>query len=143
MQSSARIPKVEPINQKRDLPTVDYTWTAPKMLAYRPTIENREWLLSEIDLEWIAAGCYIMGCGGGGAPTNNFIALREMLRRGETTRVIELSKVGDDQVVGWGGGLGSPEVSAERLMGEEYNESVVELFDFLKVRANTLGTECR
>ena len=36
---------------------------------YSPTISpSREWLLSETDLEFIAAGCYVLGVGGGGDP---------------------------------------------------------------------------
>jgi len=118
-QSSTSIPKIVAVNQKRDLPGLDVSWTADHILEYKPSVKKGEWFLSEIDLEWIAAGCYILGCGGGGSPTHDFLALREMVRRGETIRVIDLASVSADDVVGWGGGIGSPEVSAERLMGEE------------------------
>jgi len=98
--------------------------TASDILEYHPRIEGKEWLLSEVDLEWIADGCYVLGCGGGGSPLHTFLELRELVRSGETVRVIDLSSVSSDALVGWGGGLGSPEVSSERLLG---NESVFQL----------------
>ena len=107
------------MNQKRDLPTKDVMWTAARVLDYKPTVKDGEWFLSEIDLEWIAAGCYILGCGGGGSPQHDFLALREMVRRSETIRVMDIAKLDPNDLVAWGGGIGSPEVSAERLMGEE------------------------
>ena len=110
---------IPPVNQKRDLPRVDKTWNALDILAYRPTVKHGEWFLSEADLEWIAAGCYILGCGGGGSPHHVSLAVREMLRRGETCRVIDLDSLPADSVVAWGGFIGSPEVSFERLLGEE------------------------
>lgn len=98
--------------------------TASDILGYKPRIEGREWLLSEFDLEWIADGCYVLGCGGGGSPLHAFLELRELVRSGETIRVIDFSSVPSDARIGWGGGMGSPEVSSERLLG---NESVFPL----------------
>ncbi|KAF8496615.1 hypothetical protein JB92DRAFT_1056519 [Gautieria morchelliformis] len=41
---------------------------------YRPYINaNEEWMLSELDLEWIAEGCGILGTGGGGSPYPAYI----------------------------------------------------------------------
>jgi DUF917 family protein len=93
--------------------------TASDILEYEPRIKGREWLLSEVDLEWIADGCYVLGCGGGGSPLHTFLELRELVRSGETVRVIDFSSVTSDALVGWGGGMGSPEVSSERLLGNE------------------------
>jgi hypothetical protein len=98
--------------------------TASDILEYEPRIEGREWFLSEIDLEWIADGCYVLGCGGGGSPLHTFLELRELVRSGETLRVIDFSFLPSNAMIGWGGGMGSPEVSSERLLG---NESVFPL----------------
>lgn len=49
--------RVKITNSARDVPV-----TAAFITSYRPKIENRTWKLSEIDLEWIADGCYILGC---------------------------------------------------------------------------------
>ena len=106
-------------NPALDLPRVDVPTTAETILAYRPSIVDREWSLSEVDLEWIAAGCYILGCGGGGSPQHVFLALRQMLRAGHTCRVIDLDSMDPKSVLVWGGEIGSPEVITERLMGEE------------------------
>lgn len=40
----------------------DVAITASFIQDYRPKIEERVWKLSEVDLEWIADGCYILGC---------------------------------------------------------------------------------
>jgi len=93
--------------------------TANDILEYKPKIEGHEWLLSEVDLEWIADGCYVLGCGGGGSPLHTFLELRELVRSGEKVRVVDFSSLPSSALVGWGGGMGSPEVSSERLLGNE------------------------
>jgi hypothetical protein len=51
--------------------------------SYRPAVNaKREWIISEVDLEWISTGCYILGTGGGGTPYPHFVRLREMMRKG-------------------------------------------------------------
>jgi DUF917 family protein len=107
--------------------------TASDILEYEPRIKRREWLLSEVDLEWIADGCYVLGCGGGGSPLHTFLELRELVRSGETVRVIDFSSVTPDALVGWGGGMGSPEVSSERLLGNEYQEASTELWSLMGI----------
>lgn len=94
--------------------------TADGILSYKPKVQGGQWFLSEIDLEWIADGCYVLGCGGGGSPLHIFLELREMARMGEVIRVIDLGSLAQDALVGMGGALGSPEVSLERLLGDEY-----------------------
>ena len=42
-------------------------------------------------------------------------------------RVADLSSLDPDALVGWGGGMGSPEVSVERLLGEEHVISLLRL----------------
>ncbi|KAL4067052.1 hypothetical protein V8B97DRAFT_2025339 [Scleroderma yunnanense] len=101
--------------------------------SYVPNIQLNQWLLSETDLEWIADGCYILGCGGGGSPLNTFLELREMVRAGSVIRVMDLASVPQDATIGWGGGMGSPEVSSERLLGNEYNEACAELWAFVGI----------
>lgn len=87
--------------------------------SYTPNVQADQWFLSETDLEWIADGCYILGCGGGGSPLHAFLELREMVRNGSIIRVVDLSSVPQDAMIGWGGGMGSPEVTSERLLGNE------------------------
>lgn len=128
----------------------DELMTAQAILEYRPHIATSpgntnklEWNISATDLAWIAEGCYVLGCGGGGSPHHMFLALREAVRRGEGIKVVDLEYFDDagesDEVegkgglVGWGGGMGSPEVSSERLLGEEYSQAMEELLEFMQV----------
>ena len=87
--------------------------------AYKPRVVNREWHLSETDLEWITTGCYILGTGGGGSPYQHMLRLREMMRAGATVRIISPWDLRDDDLVACGGGKGSPQVSIEKPYGEE------------------------
>ena len=94
--------------------------SAEDILSYKPKVQDNQWLLSEIDLEWISDGCYVLGCGGGGSPLHIFLELREMVRAGAVIRVVDSGSLTPDALIGWGGALGSPEVCAERLLGNEY-----------------------
>lgn len=94
--------------------------SAEAILAYKPKVQDNQWFLSEIDLEWMSDGCYILGCGGGGSPLHVFLELREMVRAGAVIRVVDPSSLSPDALIGWGGVLGSPEVCSERLLGNEY-----------------------
>jgi N-methylhydantoinase A/oxoprolinase/acetone carboxylase beta subunit len=87
--------------------------------SYRPEIIDRQWLLSETDLEFISTGCYILGTGGGGSPYQHFLRLRELKRNGSVLRVISPHDLKDDDLVGCGGAKGSPQVSIEKPYGDE------------------------
>ncbi|EPQ56795.1 hypothetical protein GLOTRDRAFT_92967 [Gloeophyllum trabeum ATCC 11539] len=98
--------------------------------TYRPTInEKGEWLLSEVDLEWIQEGCGILGTGGGGSPYPPFIIetrAREILREGGCIKVISSDSLPDDAM------MGSPSVSNERLQaGTEVETACRNLMKFL------------
>lgn len=73
--------------------------------AYRPLVKRNpdsdvnEWFVSEIDLEWLSIGCYILGCAGGGSPKAEFLKLRDQLRRGDTVRIIDSSSLRDDALI--------------------------------------------
>ena len=121
------------MNKRIPSDQTDREWTAASIIKYRPRVADGVWYLSEIDLEFLYIGTYIMGCGGGGDPLHAFLASREMIRRGESIRVVDLASLDPVALVGWGGGMGSPSVSLERLMGEEYNDSTTNLLEFLKL----------
>lgn len=87
--------------------------------AYRPNVVNRQWYLSETDLEWITTGCYILGTGGGGSPYQHMLRLRGMLRDGAAMRIISPWDLKDEDLVACGGGKGSPQVSIEKPYGDE------------------------
>ncbi|CAI6284704.1 unnamed protein product [Periconia digitata] len=87
--------------------------------TYKPRVINREWMISETDLQWITIGCYILGTGGGGSPYSTMLRVRGILRNGGTIRVMSPDDLQDDDRVGCGGGAGSPTVGIEKLAGDE------------------------
>ncbi|KAF4119405.1 N-methylhydantoinase A/oxoprolinase/acetone carboxylase, beta subunit [Geosmithia morbida] len=106
--------------------------------SYKPTVLNREWVLSETDLQFITIGCYILGTGGGGSPYQHYLRLREMVRGGAKLRVISPRDLKDDDIVACGGGKGSPQVSIEKPYGDEMMESQRELYAFLNKKPDAV-----
>ncbi|KAK1452806.1 hypothetical protein CCUS01_10680 [Colletotrichum cuscutae] len=102
--------------------------------GYKPRVLNRQWHLSETDLDWITTGCYILGTGGGGSPYQRMLRLREMMRAGATVKIISPFDLKDDDIVACGGGKGSPQVSIEKPYGDEIMESQRELYSYLKTK---------
>ncbi|KAF1975116.1 hypothetical protein BU23DRAFT_566712 [Bimuria novae-zelandiae CBS 107.79] len=86
---------------------------------YKPKVVKREWYISETDLLWITIGCYILGTGGGGSPYSTMLRVRQMLRAGQTIRVVSPDDLKDGDRIGSGGGAGSPTVGIEKLAGDE------------------------
>ncbi|KAF4905052.1 putative D-/L-hydantoinase subunit A [Colletotrichum viniferum] len=109
-------------------------YTKDYIHSYKPKIVNKEWLLSETDLDWITIGCYILGTGGGGSPYQHMLRLREMMRAGATVRIISPWDLKDDDIVACGGGKGSPQVSIEKPYGDEIMESQIELYKYLNTK---------
>ena len=109
----------QPVNGGSATLRADPVWTPTDVLAYRPNVISGEWLLSELDLEFIAIGTFILGCGGGGDPHQSLLAGRELLRSGSTIRVVDYKALDPQTLAGWGGSFGSPEVISERLVGQE------------------------
>ena len=51
-----------------------------------------EWILSEYDVECIAIGAGILGCGGGGNPYLGKLAALQQIRSGKKIRVISADR---------------------------------------------------
>ncbi|KAG9958941.1 beta subunit of N-methylhydantoinase A/acetone carboxylase, partial [Aureobasidium melanogenum] len=115
--------------------TVEMQKVDPRI--YIPTIienevtGNAEWLLSETDIDFISKGCYVLGCAGGGSTGASRLQLREMLRQGHRMRVVDASALANDALIYWGGHMGSPAVSVERLQSLETVSAFNELMDYL------------
>lgn len=107
-----------------------------KASTYAPTVVRNqfgtpEWLISITDLTFIATGCYILGCAGGGSPASTLILLKNLLSQGHTMRVISASSITDTARLYWGGNMGSPAVSVERLADTETVVAFHELMAYL------------
>ncbi|KAK1702768.1 hypothetical protein BDP67DRAFT_585121 [Colletotrichum lupini] len=109
-------------------------YTKDYIEGYKPKVLDRQWHLSETDLDWITTGCYILGTGGGGSPYQHMLRLREMMRAGATVKIISPFDLKDDDIVACGGGKGSPQVSIEKPYGDEIMESQRELYSSLKTK---------
>ncbi|KAF7797056.1 hypothetical protein EIP86_008248 [Pleurotus ostreatoroseus] len=113
--------------------------------AYKPTIApDRSWILSEIDLEWIAEGCGVLGTGGGGSPYPPFLVARQLLREGRIIRVLDADDVPEDAMFVRCTFMGSPSVSNERLQGgNEIPTSIRTLLHYLRIDdfAGTISDE--
>ncbi|KAI4677758.1 uncharacterized protein J4E84_009078 [Alternaria hordeiaustralica] len=102
------------------------------IVAYKPKVVNREWWISETDLDWITIGCYILGTGGGGSPYSTMLRVRGILRSGGKVRVVSPDDLKDDARVGSGGGAGSPTVGIEKLSADEMMDAQNHLYDLIK-----------
>ncbi|KAJ5785200.1 uncharacterized protein N7503_010412 [Penicillium pulvis] len=88
--------------------------------SYRPEIKDGQWVISSTDLQFIAQGCKILGCGGGGDPYQEYLKARATIHRHPgTVKVVSVDYLPDESLVGWTGCMGSPEVSMERLENNE------------------------
>ena len=108
-------------------------------LTYRPDVTRNkttdipEWHISEIDLQYLSVGMYVLGCAGGGNPESTRIQLRDQLRAGYKMKVIDASALKKNASVWWGGHMGSPAVSVERLASTETVGAFRCLMDYLRV----------
>ncbi|KAF2855492.1 DUF917-domain-containing protein [Plenodomus tracheiphilus IPT5] len=107
------------------------------IVTYKPKVINREWWISEADLNWISTGCYILGTGGGGSPYSTMLRVRGILRSGGKVRVISPDDLKDDDRVGCGGGAGSPTVGIEKLCSDEMMDAQNHLYELYKGGAAT------
>ncbi|KAJ9223956.1 hypothetical protein DTO169C6_3576 [Paecilomyces variotii] len=122
--------KTKSSQEEGEMPTVDIDSYRPKVVK-NPETGKHEWIISETDVAWLADGCYVLGCAGGGSPFGEYIRIRDQIRQGYTIRVIDATALEDDAVVYWGGHMGSPAVSVERLANDETEQAVLELMEYL------------
>jgi N-methylhydantoinase A/oxoprolinase/acetone carboxylase beta subunit/DUF917 family protein len=105
-------------------------------LTYKPCVVKNpqtgipEWHVTETDLDYLTDGCYVLGCAGGGSPAASRIQLRDMLRAGYRIRIIDAASLKDDDVVYWGGFMGSPATSNERLQALETVKAFEALMEY-------------
>ncbi|KAL9089278.1 MAG: hypothetical protein Q9165_005846 [Trypethelium subeluteriae] len=91
-----------------------------------------EWKISESDINYLADGCYVLGCAGGGSPGSSRLQLRDQVRAGYTMRIIDETSLKDDAIIYWGGHMGSPATSVERLNATETVSAFTVLMEYLR-----------
>lgn len=87
------------------------------VLSYYPKIRGKTWMLSQIDIEWLSIGCYILGCGGGGSPHLPSVAAKQLLSVGKPLSIVNAQDLSPGAILPPVGILGSPMVSIERPGG--------------------------
>ncbi|KAL1879017.1 hypothetical protein Plec18167_004313 [Paecilomyces lecythidis] len=103
--------------------------------TYKPFVDvNRVWHLSETDLGFIAAGCYILGTGGGGSPYTHYLQTRQLLRMGESITIVDAADFRDEALLVPLGGLGSPAVGVERPGGDMVLHACQQLEKYMRIK---------
>ncbi|KAL2852083.1 hypothetical protein BJY01DRAFT_100626 [Aspergillus pseudoustus] len=115
--------------EKAEAPQLQQVPNVPiDIQSYRPVIKGKQWVISSTDLKFIAQGCKVLGCGGGGDPYQEYLKVSAIVRdKPGTVRVVSPDYLPDDATVGWTGCMGSPEVSMERLENDECRKAHEEL----------------
>ena len=70
---------------------------------------------------------------GGGSPYAEYLQLRNMSRAGHVFRIAEASSLAANDVVLYGGYMGSPAVAVERTSADEFFDATNELLQFLEL----------
>lgn len=73
------------------------------------------WNLTVEDVERIAIGAGILGCGGGGNPYRGMVRAKLELAAGRPLRVVRLDELPSDALVVPVGGMGAPTIGMEKL----------------------------
>lgn len=87
---------------------------AVDLQTYEPRIADGVWELSLTDLDFIADGAGILGCGGGGSPYKTLLRARALLAEGKKIRVVGLNSLKPSDRVLNAAFIGSPIASAEK-----------------------------
>ncbi|KAF5003329.1 hypothetical protein FDECE_10114 [Fusarium decemcellulare] len=92
---------------------------------YRPKISNNRWTLSQLDLDFIAEGCAILGCGGGGDVYASHLSAKKLFSAGGSVELISPHDLPDEGFIPAVAVMGSPSTFSERLpSGEELKNSI-------------------
>ncbi|OLN96116.1 Hydantoin utilization protein A 2 [Colletotrichum chlorophyti] len=124
------------VEAKKDLSRATVEDSRVDPISYKPHVARNEkgvveWNIGETDLDYLTDGCYVLGCAGGGSPAASKIQLRNMLSEGHTMRVIDASSLKETDLIYWGGHMGSPAVSIERLQSIETVDAFRALMEYL------------
>lgn len=103
--------------------------------TYKPNVSSAGvWSLSEVDLKFLAIGCYILGTGGGGSPYAAYLQLRQVLADGHSINLVSCDSLKDDACIVSVGAIGTPAVSIERGGGDEILHALTMMAKELNVK---------
>jgi len=71
--------------------------------------------LTNTDLDDLATGTWILGCGGGGNPYFGYLCIKKLYREGHRVRLIDPAQLADDALVACVNQMGAPLPGEERL----------------------------
>ncbi|KAK7419288.1 hypothetical protein QQX98_003440 [Neonectria punicea] len=93
--------------------------------SYRPVVKNKRWSLSTTDLDFVADGCAILGCGGGGDTYGSHLSVKKLLSTGQEIEIVSSEQLPDEGFIPAVGFMGSPSTFSERPpSGDELKNSV-------------------
>jgi DUF917 family protein len=85
--------------------------------------------LTEADLDDLATGTWILGCGGGGDPYFGWLCARKLYREGRRVRLVDPSALDDDALVACVNQMGAPLPGEERLTDPRVMGKAVRLME--------------
>jgi hypothetical protein len=67
---------------------------------YKPEVDaNGTWWVSEVDCEFLATGCSVLACGGGGPGYMTYLAARAHIQNGKRLPVVDIDSLPEDGFV--------------------------------------------
>ncbi|KAK6373611.1 hypothetical protein LTS17_008103 [Exophiala oligosperma] len=83
---------------------------------YKPEVDkDGNWWVSEIDCEFLATGCSILACGGGGPGYMCYMAARAAIKAGKRMAVVDIDSLPQEGHVLGSISYGAPTVTLERI----------------------------
>ncbi|KAH8892391.1 hydantoinase [Thozetella sp. PMI_491] len=121
----------------------DSTEAAVDHTTYKPYIDSdRAWHLSETDADYIAIGCYILGCAGGGTPYGVYLQVRELLREGGKIKIVDIEDLPENTECNPLAAMGSPIIAVERIGGDLILHAMKNMEKHLNVKfTSTMAAE--
>ncbi|KAK5957754.1 hypothetical protein OHC33_000943 [Knufia fluminis] len=110
-------PKTQTANAEKD--PKDFI-VSPSALVdireYRPEVDEKgTWWVSEVDCEFLATGCSILACGGGGPGYMCYMAARAAIQAGHRLPIVDIETLPEDEYIMGSISYGAPSVTLERI----------------------------
>eukprot|EP00118_Oscarella_pearsei_P002054 m.9338 g.9338 ORF g.9338 m.9338 type:complete len:991 (+) comp21278_c0_seq1:40-3012(+) len=118
----AEVVQPQPVNAQASCPTLHLAQPVPESQVSESSRRNvdpatGEWTLSAYDVECIAVGAGILGCGGGGSPALGRLQALKSLANGRSIRIIDVDKLPKSALIAPIAFMGAPTICAEKVAG--------------------------